>query len=133
MLNDENFTVIDVPGPLETKVRGLNALGQIVGVYTDARFTDHGFLLADGNFTTIDDVSGGVRFVDAGGINARGQIVGERFDEGIRGFLLDTGTFTTIDFPGAAGTTALGINARGQIVGMYVTQDTGAEHGFVAE
>ena len=62
-----------------------------------------------------------------------GQIVGEQFDEGIRGFLLDKGTFTAIDFPGAAGTTALGINARGQIVGMYVTQDTGAEHGFVAE
>jgi uncharacterized membrane protein len=90
-------------------------------------------LLEDENFTTVDDIPGGFRFVDAGGINERGQIVGEQFDEGIRGFLLENGNFTTIDVPGAEGTTALGINARGQIVGMYVTQGTGAEHGFVAE
>jgi uncharacterized membrane protein len=104
-----------------------------VGVYTDGRLTNHGFLLEDGNFTTICDLPGAVRALDAGALNARGQIVGEQFDGGIRGFLLDEGNFTTIDIPGAASTSALGINARGQIVGVYVSQGTGEEHGFVAE
>jgi uncharacterized membrane protein len=47
------------------------------------------------------------------------------------GFLLDKGTFTAIDVPGATRTSALGINARGQIVGFYDV--SGTEHGFLAE
>jgi uncharacterized membrane protein len=69
------------------------------------------------------------------GINRCGDIVGWFQDPAgiIHGFLLSEGSFTTIDVPGATHTVALEINARGQIVGMYVTQGTGAEHGFVAE
>src|SRR5207302_3211005 len=40
--------------------------------------------------------------------------------------------FTTIDVPGATGTTASGINGTGQIVGIYV--DTGGlSHGFLRD
>jgi hypothetical protein len=56
-------------------------------------------------FTTID-VPGAVDSTSAGGINARGQLVGGYFDSTRnRGFLLDRGIFSTIDFPGAVVTT----------------------------
>jgi uncharacterized membrane protein len=52
----------------------------------------------------------------------------------IHGFLWDKGRFTTIDVPGAGGTTATDINNRGQIVGEY-GEDPGnaptALHGFL--
>jgi len=38
-------------------------------------------------------------------------------------------TFTTIDFPGAAGTQAWGINTRGDVVGEYTV--AGVTHGFL--
>ena len=63
---------------------------------------------------------------EARGINARGDIVGSYSDadDVSHGFLLDKGTFTTIDVPGAAATNgARAINARGDIVGNYVDGD----------
>jgi probable HAF family extracellular repeat protein len=47
-----------------------------------------------------------------------------------RGFLLDRGRFTRIDFPGAVNTVARGLNDRGQVVGGYLDAD-GRFHGFL--
>jgi len=57
----------------------------------------------------------------ATGINNRGQIVGVYVDSsGVRrGFLLDKGNFSTVDFPNALETNANGINDHSQIVGWY--------------
>jgi uncharacterized membrane protein len=64
------------------------------------------------------------RQTSARGINARGDIVGFYVDTaGVQhGFVLEHGTFTTIDFPvsGVRGTVANGINAQGEIVGQYL-------------
>ena len=69
---------------------------------------------------------------DALGINAAGQVVGRYVAGGTEhGFLLDKGTFTTVDPPGSTFTEAIGINASGQIVGDY-TDASGTGHGFVA-
>lgn len=38
------FTTTDVPGATSTSALGINARGQIVGVYLDASGTAHGFL-----------------------------------------------------------------------------------------
>ena len=68
----------------------------------------------------------------AGGINDRGQIVGNFSDaSGIsHGFLLSAGNFMTIDFPGALDdTAAFGITANGEIVGFY-DDSNGVIHGF---
>jgi len=61
-------------------------------------------------------------------INDQQQIVGDfciRTGETSRlyGFLLENGTFKTIDPPGSTNSTARGINARGHIVGTFVTDD----------
>ena len=125
------FTTIDVPGATGTGAARSNAVGQIVGGYTDASGMGHGFLLDKGTFTTIDPP--GSVFTQAIGINAAGRIVGDFELPGQHhGFLLDKGTFTLIDFPGpSTGTDALGINAAGQVVGRYVAG--GTEHGFLLD
>src|SRR5207249_1943198 len=124
------FTTIDVPGATGTGAARSNAVGQIVGGYTDASGMGHGFLLNNGTFITIDfpGAVGTTTF----GINAAGQIVGSYREAGSEhGFLLDKGAFTTVDPPGSTFTEAIGINASGQIVGDY-TDASGTGHGFVA-
>ena len=39
-----NFTTIDVPGATTTAASGINGFRQIVGLFTDAGGTFHGFL-----------------------------------------------------------------------------------------
>ena len=52
---------------------------------------------------------------------------------GIHGFLRDaSGTFTTIDVPGAIVTSIKAINGRGQMVGEYIDA-AGRGHGFLLE
>jgi probable HAF family extracellular repeat protein len=77
---------------------------------------------ADYIFTTLDPPgSVQTQFLNATGINASGQIVGQYDDAGgtRHGFLLSGGSFTTLDAPGSHFTIAYGINASGQIVGLY--------------
>jgi len=97
----------------------------------------HGFLLSQGTFATVDVP--GASSTTAFGINPEGDIVGDYSttvgpcadvpDAGCHGFLLSKGTFTTIDVPGAFGTTARGISPEGTIVGFYLNA-TGF-HGFL--
>jgi probable HAF family extracellular repeat protein len=47
------------------------------------------------------------------------------------GFLLDNGTYTTLDVPGSTSTQAWGINDSGEIVGTYADAG-GGQHGFLA-
>ena len=54
------FIPIDDPlGVKGTRAWGINAQGDIVGSYDDAKLVRHGFLLRDGTFTTIDNPNGG--------------------------------------------------------------------------
>ena len=50
---------------------------------------------------------------------------------GLHGFLLDKGTFETVDVPGAYFTNPWGINSAGQIVGLY--NDGTFGHGFLLD
>src|SRR5262245_4739418 len=61
----------------QTSVRGINARGHVVGFYVDAAGRQHGFLLQDGVYETIDFPLAGVRATIANGINAKGEIVGQ--------------------------------------------------------
>ena|SRR5438876_823673 len=135
------FTTIDVPGAIPS---GINNRGQIVGSYGD-----HGFLLDNGNFSTIDipeeNLGTSERLIstEGVGINDVGQIVGNyrvlllTVFEGLRhGFLLEKGKFTTVDVPEGDFSRAfnhpLGINNRGQIVG-YSRGELGPTFGFLLD
>ena len=130
------FTTVDAPevipmigGNFGTDARGINAAGQMVGVFVDAA-GGHGFVDTGGVFTTIDVP--GASSTAAFGINDMGQIVGFFADAtGGHGFLDTGGVFTTIDVPGASFTQANGINAAGQIVGLF-GDATGAQGFFDA-
>ncbi len=60
----------------QTSVKGINARGDMVGFYV-AGGKQHGFLLKDGEFSSLDFPVAGVRATLANGINARGEIVGQ--------------------------------------------------------
>jgi probable HAF family extracellular repeat protein len=78
----------------------------------------------------------GSPYTVASGINASGQVVGSYDFQVVGsydfqyGFMLDNGTYTTLDVLGSPFTFASGINASGQIVGPYVDAG-GIQHGFV--
>jgi uncharacterized membrane protein len=113
---DVIFTSIDPPGAIFSEAVDINSRGQIVGRFYDGSICDfanacvlsdghdHGFLLSQGEFTTIDPP--GSILTGAAGINSRGDIVGPYFtaDGKSHGFLLSGGEFTTIDFPEARAT-----------------------------
>lgn len=139
LLHEGTLTTIDF-SPTFTGAVGINPRGDIVGRYQTADGKFHGFLLSAGNFTSLDVP--GAAATSAFGINPRGDIVGSYCDPapcppavqsgnlGNHGFLLSGGTFTSIDFPGAALTQAWKINSAGQVAGRYTGAD-GNWHVFL--
>jgi uncharacterized membrane protein len=146
LLHKGEFTTIDVTGPFisGTQAAGINDHGDIVGFYTRAGLK-LGFLLEDGNLTTVE-VPRGASNTYALGINNRGDIVGADGSDligfGIRVFLADSGflqhrgDLSTVEVPGALFTHALGINDHGDIVGHYFPRNSAGQfqlHGFVLD
>jgi probable HAF family extracellular repeat protein len=70
------FVAFDFPDGSETFAADINDNGQILGLYTDANFVNHSFLLEDGSFTNINVPFSDVFETEVSGINNKGQIVG---------------------------------------------------------
>jgi hypothetical protein len=128
----EAFATIDYPGARVTWAWQNNNRGDIVGQFTDAGGSTHGFLLRKGAFVPID-VPGAVRTV-AQGINDQGDIAGAYVtpDGRTRAFVLRRGEFSAYDFPGAAVTLAYGIDSEGNTAGMYILPGDTTHYGYVA-
>jgi len=123
------FTTIDFPGATSTQAWGINPHGDIVGLYTLADNSNHGFLLRGGQFTSIDYP--GATSTGAFGINAKGDIAGDYTVNGVlHAFVLSNGHFTNIEFPGAVTTDPGGINSRGEVAGIYSGADK-VNHAFL--
>jgi probable HAF family extracellular repeat protein len=120
---------------------GLVALGLLVGAVGKA-MGQPSYV-----YTTFDVPGSSVPsgYTEAKGINASGQIVGWYFGwyldpAGSHGFLLDNGSYTTLDVPGSISTTIeedlpfpqIGINNWGQIVGSYADAQN-KSHGFLLD
>ena len=96
ILRGTDFITFDLPGvvPVAQDNGGINARGDVVGVYCDLSPCDisnagtHGFVLRQGELTTIDYP--GARSTSILGINARGELAGAFTDAAGRshGFLL---------------------------------------------
>lgn len=146
------FVSIDVPNATFTLATGIGPSGDIVGIYGDASFNEHGFLLSHGSFTTID-VPGalvgvsGILQTEANGINPAGDIVGDYFappgapgaPECLvpfspacrRGFLYSNGQFSDVLFPGKKGSIPNSITPDGTIYGCDHNDDyLGSMVGF---
>jgi hypothetical protein len=133
------FSPVDVPSTMgsNTEAYGINKYRDIVGLYQDALFRDHGFLRHNGVYSTIDFPGLLMPDTNALGINDEGDIVGSYTDTKDHGFLMRDGEYKTVDVPytGAETNKVTGINNRGCMVGVY-TYTSGLpdnhEHGFKA-
>jgi uncharacterized membrane protein len=116
----QQFTTIDVPfsGAFQTTPTGINDKGQIAGYYLTYELVSHGFLLSDGNFSTLDFTTAHC-CTAVWGINNQGQVVGYG---GNAGFLFTGGRFSIISVPGSTFTSAQGINDD-KIVGDTIVSD----------
>lgn len=131
------FWAVDVPGAMQTSVRGLDDAGRLVGYYADAAGMLHGFLSNDGVAFDVIDRPGAFSTL-IGGLNAGGVLVGASLGGPgspdtvpASGFLWQAGVFLPLDVLGAVSTIPLGINDRGQIVGEYIDA-SGTHFGFIA-
>src|SRR5438874_2429500 len=88
------------------------------------------------SFTTLDGPGTSVpasQSIRANGINDSGQIVGTYLNPFTAyGFLLDNGSYTTLDLPRSTWNKAHEINASAQIVGAY-SDAAGTDHGFLLD
>ena len=122
------FSEIVVPGATFTNAQGINAAGDIVGIYRDAGGRTHGFLWRKGEVTTIDFP--GAASTEARGISPDGDIVGAYRVAGepavnIHGFLLSRdGTFSRVDYPNHTSTIPQRILPNGLILGCRHDTDT---------
>jgi len=141
-----HYVSIDVPcsacpGQIaaQTIANGINSEGDIVGAFTDAVGLQHGFLLREGRFTTIDFP--GAVATNANGISSSGRIVGNYtapFTPGVsdtaptdspiycpasgsaactKGFLYRHGNFSTVLAAGHPGAVPWRITRHGDIYG----------------
>jgi probable HAF family extracellular repeat protein len=138
-LKDGRVKTIDVPGSNPDHsfgAFGINEAGKVVGQFCNDFCSDvgieQGYLLSRGTFTTLaypgsDDESGA-----ASGINNHNEIVGywEDTGGGEHGYMLQAGTYASIDVPSACFTFATGINNSGKILGWYGDSACTA-HGFL--
>jgi len=120
-----SFTTVDYPGSASTQAFGINARGDIVGVYVLGG-VQHGFLLRDGEFTTIDYPQAVA--TDVRGIGPDGDIVGTYRLAGqtgqIHGFVrTNDGEFRPIDSPGHINTITQRILPDGTILGCHHDND----------
>ena len=75
-----DFTTFDGPGAVLTIAEGINNAGTIVGLYVDDKDAVHGFVLKNGNFTTVDVLKEhNPQHTEIYSINAIGEIVGAYF------------------------------------------------------
>ncbi len=119
----QTYTQVDYPGAILTELSGgPNPQGTGVGAWEDASNVFHGFTVtAKGVFTSFDPP--GSTFTVPDYISPQGVIVGEYLDSSSvsHGFTLSGKTYTTVNAPGAAGTTLTGINPSGEISGFTCT------------
>lgn len=125
-----NFKTLDVPKASQgTLAYGINASGQIAGVFNDASGS-HGFVYNGQDFAVLD-APDALHGTFAYGINDVGHVVGNYIDaNGKHGFVYRNGVYSTLNNPNGFDTNATGINNKGQVVGNFRIGTTGI-YGFL--
>jgi len=130
VLSAGNYTTVDYPSAAGTTLSGINPSGEMSGAYCGTEVsclagTFHSFVVSkNGVFTSFDPPS--AMSSETSVVIPSGAVVGSYTDISggtcftqCQGYLLDKGTYTTINFPGSTFTFAGGGNAPGDIVGEY--------------
>lgn len=126
---DGSLTSVSIGGDPLAMANGINNAGTIVGGASNGT----AFQLSGGTLTSLPTVNGTTTSQTAFGINNSGAVVGQYTDNatGIApGYLLSSGTYTTLNaVPTAIATNAQGVNNSGLVTGFYSTDGT-HQHGF---
>lgn len=122
-----DYTEIIVPHAVLSNAQGINARGDVVGIYRDAAAKVRGFLWQAGSVTVIEYPD--AVLTEARGISPSGEIIGTYRMAGeptvnVHGFLrrID-GTFVRIDYPGHTNTIPQRILPDGTILGCRHDHD----------
>jgi probable HAF family extracellular repeat protein len=130
-INLVSIKLLTIRGATQMSANDINDNGQIVGQFTDALGSVHGFVYEEDSFCQLDYP--GASATEILGINNQGQMVGMFSMLTVTsGFLYDRGTFSSpLTFPvGGNFTVPNAINDRGEIVGVYQDAIPG-EHSFL--
>jgi hypothetical protein len=138
----QTYQTVDYPGAVATSLNGgPNPEGTSVGSWTDQGGVIHGFTLTSkGVFKSFDPP--GSTLTVPNFISPQGDIVGLYLDGSSisHGFILSGADYTTVNYPGAPGTSLTGINPSGEMSGFYCSDpacgetgnaSTNVEHSFV--
>jgi uncharacterized membrane protein len=114
------YRSIKPPGAANSIVHGISSAAEVVGNVSSTQGTANNFLFNHGKYNPIliPNAPGAVIY----GVNPAGTaLVGIYRPTGVdlSGFLYQSKTTQTLQFPGAADTGAIGINAVGEIVGFF--------------
>jgi hypothetical protein len=117
------FQYFQYPGSTQTYVTGVSNTSVVLGYYLDSNSNSHGFSMANGQFTSIDNPEG--TSTTPTGANSSGTIVGYYFSSSLNSWLAfsySNGAFTTIGpDAGCINTYAFGINDLGEMAGQCET------------
>jgi hypothetical protein len=122
----QTYTQVDYPLAVVTSLNGgPNPQGTSVGSYLDTAGVTHGFTLRNGVFSLPFDPPTSVN-TTPNWISPQGVIVGSYIDtSGVsHGFILSGGNYTTVNYPGAAGTVLTSLNPSGEMSGFTCSEPT---------
>ena len=140
------YTITTLPGTgggQSLQAFGVNNAGQVVGSINNSApgSNQQAYIWQAGAFTLLSGPSGALG-TSALGIANNGVVVGSYYtalvDDGtgtlvpdtVRGFVLDAGTYSTVEVPGADFTQLRGVSPDGRWVSGYATT-AGVNQGFV--
>ena len=124
------------PGYVFWGANGINDLGQVTSLVSDATYTTFLAYVGDSKHHTVLAYPGST-FTCPFMTNDRGVMVGDYYDSaGVQhGFVYDiqSGMQLSVDVPGGAGTILADVNNEGEIVGNYFRESGGNAFGVVIQ
>lgn len=142
---DYAVTTLAPAGAITTDAWDVNNVGQVVGSYASAAFSNRrGYVWSGGTFTTLTGPAGALT-ASALGVSDGGTVVGTYIDTQVvdpsgalvlgasRGFVYEGGSYATVDIGGADSTFLRGISPDGRYLTGYAQFSTGNLRGFVLD
>lgn len=121
-----DFTTIDVQGSTDTGALAISS-HEIAGDFLQGHL--HGYVLSNGQFTTIDVPGANLTVVT--GINSLGRLAGIYQTGTDHAFFWNNGVVTTLDPPGATFSQGGAMNSHNDVVGGYADGSSHRGRGFI--